>query len=147
MNKKRGSKETLEFCKHGLYRRPKSIDKLDGRRREVRAWKVFLGGVSEDLGELSFGQRSLCECAFWKAYALSEFMRTLMLSGREKAVMAIMGERNSRQFIAMSNSYRLDLIQIYGGDLRRAEKKVQTLESYLKSLPAKTEPGDGEPND
>lgn len=144
MNKKQGSKETLEFTRHGLYRKPKPMNKLDGRRREARAWKVFVSGIKEDLGgELSFAQKSLAELAFWKFYALSEFMRTILLSGKDHAALVLMSERNSRQFNVTSNSFRLDLVQIYGGDLKKVERRFTPLSDRLAALAAKSENGEG----
>jgi len=131
--KKLTRKKILPPVKHGLYIKRRAIDKLDGRRREVRAWKVFISGIAEDLGDLSFGQKALAELAFWKYYALSEFMRTLLMSGKDGAVLAIMtSERHNRQFNCTSNSFRGDLREIYGPiGLKKTEKKVEDLETYL----------------
>ena len=141
MNNKRGTKETLEFTRHGLYRKPKPMNKLDGRRREVRAWKVFVGGITEDLGgDLSFGQKALAEVAFWKYFALSEFMRTIILSGKDRAILALMTERNNRQFNVTANSFRGDLREIYGErGLGKVERRVESLQDYLRTLPEAAE--------
>lgn len=140
MSKKQGSKETLEFTRHGLYRKPKGMDKLDGRRREVRAWKTFISGITEDLGELSFGQKALCEIAFWKFLALSEFMRTILLSGKDTAILELMTERTNRVFNVTSNSFARDLNVIYGPKgLAKVERRVENLGEYLKKLAEKTE--------
>ncbi len=141
MRTKHGSKETLAFTRHGLYRKPKPMNKLDGRRREVRAWKTFIGGITDDLGEeLSFGQRALAEIAFWQYFALSEYMRWILLSGKDKAILTIMTERSNRIFNVTSNSFARNLAQVYGPNgLKKAKLRAQSLEEFLKGLPEKGE--------
>jgi hypothetical protein len=133
----RTRKKILPPVKHGLYIKRRAIDKLDGRRREVRAWKVFVSGIAEDLGgDLSFAQRALAELAFWKYFALSEFVGTLFHSKKDNAILAIMtNEKYNRTFNTTANSCRGDIRDIYGPKgIRKVEKRMKSLNEQLLEL-------------
>jgi hypothetical protein len=133
------TREMLSAAPHGLYRKRHDVTKIDKRSKEFRAWKTFSEGISQDLGgDLSFGQKTLTELAFWKFFCLSEFLRAL-LGGRNKSVLVMMTEeRFNRVFNCTSNSLRADLKEIYGPNgLGRVERRVESLQEYLRKLPEK----------
>lgn len=140
------TKEMLQPAAHGLYRKRRDVNKLDRRSKEFRAWKTFCEGITQDLGgDLSFGQRTLAELAFWKFFSLSEFLRAL-LAGRNKSILVMMTEeRFNRVFNCTSNGLRADLKEIYGpAGLGRVERRVESLADYLRKLPEKADAGNGE---
>lgn len=142
----RTRKKTLEPAKHGLYRKPQAIDGVDGRTLPKKAWKAFVSGIQDDLGgdDLSFGQRALAELAFWKYFALSEFIGTLLRSKKDNAILAIMtNEKYNRTFNTTANSCRGDLRDIYGPQgIRKAERRLKSLEEFVSQNYAQGE-GDG----
>jgi hypothetical protein len=134
----RTRKKTLEPTKHGLYRKPQPIDRIDGRTKPRKAWKAFVSGIQDDLGgyPLSFGQRALTELAFWKYFALSEFVGTLLRSKKDNAILAIMtNEKYNRTFNTTANSCRGDLRDIYGPKgIRKMERRMKSLNEQLLEL-------------
>lgn len=140
------TKEMLQPASHGLYRARRDVNKLDGRSKEFRAWKAFSEGITQDLGcDLSFGQRTLAELAFWKFFSLSEFIRALLM-GKNKSVLALMTqERFNRIFNCTSNSLRGDLKEIYGEKgLKKVERKFTPLAERLAALASRTGKGEGD---
>ncbi len=127
---------------HGLYRRRKAIIEPDRRTRQAKAWQTFIQGVMDDLGEdLSFAQRALAETAFLKFFVLSDAVRLL---GRKKnrALNLFFNKRMNTAFNCTSNSFRLDMIALYGPKgLKRLEQKLPSLEQYLKAKEAGMQEG------
>ena len=127
--------------KHGLYRRRRAISELDGRTRQARAFKVFKAGIMDDLGQdLGFGQSCLAEAAFSKLFLCSEAIR--VLSGKGNLLQLFFNPKLNTAWNATSNSARLDLAALYGPKgVRRAERKVEDLKTYLLKKAQEEEKG------
>jgi hypothetical protein len=149
---KRKKKEIVAMKKRkprGLYRDPgtvlRRITRQDQREQLPQNKKLFRAGIKDDIGDLSFAQEALAELAFCKFYILAEYLHSLKESGKNGLLKIITDEKINRTFNATANSFRLDLKEIYGAaGLRRAEKNLQDLESYLSETYGKKEEGDGE---
>ncbi|MBU1209008.1 MAG: hypothetical protein KKH04_19145 [Proteobacteria bacterium] len=142
------AKRRLKKTYGGLYRKPQAIDKVDGRTKPRKAWKAFVSGIQNDLGgdSLSFGQRALAELAFWKYFALSEFIGTLLRSKKDNAILAIMtNEKYNRTFNTTANSCRGDLRDIYGPKgIRKMEKRMKSLNEQLLEIAQGQQPQEEE---
>ena len=144
-------KRRLRKTHKDLYSKPQAIDKVDGRTKPRKAWKAFVSGIQNDLGvdDLSFGQRALAELAFWKYFALSEFIGTLLRSKKDNAILAIMtNEKYNRTFNTTANSCRGDIRDIYGPKgIRKMEKRMKSLNEQLLELAQGQQPEEGQDED
>ena len=99
------------------------LAKLDRRTRESRLLATIRAELTAHVGRPSAVQRALIE----RAARLSLYIEAMDRDSMESGTMT---ERNSRQYLAWSNSLRLALVQL---GLKAAPSPTQSLAEYLKA--------------
>jgi len=121
-NKKIGApKGNCNSVLHGAYMR---LDhrRLDGRSSLAKNLNLLRKELTEDLGESpSRAQQLIVERVIFKAARLRFFEEALLRGETD-------GQANI-QYIALSNSMRLDLMSL---GMKRVEKKCLDLQGYIK---------------
>lgn len=114
---------------HGLYVSLPKRMKIDGRSKFGKAIRQLRNSLIDDLGaEISTQESLIVDRAVFKVLRLCSFESHILKSqGMET-------EKQSREYLAMANSLRLDL-QALG--LQRRGGEIENLETYL----AKNYPG------
>jgi len=119
---------------HGLYVSLPKRMKIDGRSKFGKAIRQLRNSLIDDLGgDVSTQESLICDRVVFKVLRLCSFEAFILKSqGMET-------EKQSREYLAMSNSLRLDL-QALG--LQRREREIEDLKTYLaQNYPG---PEDGE---
>lgn len=128
---KDADKRVIPRGRHGLYVSLPKRMKLDGRSRFGKAVTQLRKSLISDLGGDPSTQESLIvDRVVFKVLRLCSFeSHILKTQGMES-------ERQSREYLAMSNSLRLDLMAI---GLERRERDITPLSQRLAALAGQSE--------
>ncbi len=118
---KDGGKKKVPKGKTGLYVTVPRKHQLDGRSRFAKAVKALRNDLLQDLGgSPSTQERLILDRAIYKTIRLSSFEAASM---NDQA-----SEKESREYLAMANSLRLDLQSL---GLARREAPEEDLKTYI----------------